>query len=60
MDEFFSLSGARTDFEAGIAAIERGDWDMAERKAKALGETIAQGDWEMVLGSMVLTRQERR
>lgn len=52
MDEFFSISGARTTFANAVSAAARGDWNLVDALALQLADSTGQGDFDTVYGAV--------
>lgn len=52
MDEFFSISGAQISFQNAVSAAHRGNWDLVDSLSQRLADTVAQGDFDVVYGSV--------
>lgn len=60
MDEFFSISGAQTTFNAAVAAMARKDYVMVDRLVMGLAESSAQGDFDVVYGAVFAAHLDRK
>lgn len=60
MDEFLSISGARTTFQSTVNAMKRGDWNLADSLALRLAESTGQGDFDVVYGAAYAVYRESK
>lgn len=60
MDDFLSISGARTTFNSAVAAMARKDYGLVDRLAMSLAESTGQGDFDVVYGAIYAAHLERK
>lgn len=60
MDDFLSISGARTTFDNAVSAALRGNWALVDSLASRLAESTGQGDFDVVYGAVYAAYLERK
>ena len=60
MNEFFSVSGARTTFESAVSAALRGNWTLVDTLSLQLADSTGQGDFDAVYGAVYATYLDRK
>lgn len=60
MDEFLSISGAHTSFNAAVAAMVRKDYTLVDHLAAGLAASTAQGDFDVVYGAIWTAYMDRK